>query len=119
MIGKMLSVVTMVAAGTSASIVGTSASVVKRQPVAALHRLRGGGGEPEKTGKVWTLNTFTRDHCRIASHLPSYLGSYIGPNMLDAKTIELVMLTVNSINTCPFCTVGAVSRSRRHAPSPA
>ena len=69
-------------------------------------RLRGGGrgGEPEKTGKVWTLNTFTRDHVRFAWELPSYLGSYVGPNMLDPKTIELVMLTVNSINTCPFCT---------------
>lgn len=65
-----------------------------------LLSLRGG----EQTGKIWSLNTFSRDHARLALELPSYLGSYIGPNRLDAKTIEEVMLTVNSVNTCPFCT---------------
>ena len=43
-------------------------------------------------------------YCPLA-RLPGYLGAYIHPSSaLDPKTIESVMLTVNSINTCPYCT---------------
>ncbi len=69
----------------------------------ALLRLR--GGEQRKTGKTWGLGTFTRDHCRIAKELPGYVGAYINPfTALEPKTIESVMLTMNTINTCPYCT---------------
>ena len=85
-----------------------------------------------KTGKTWAVSTFTRDHTRLmvrlfdscgssttplppslplSSPLPStqvelphYLGAYLGPRALPAATIEAIMLTVNSINTCPYCT---------------
>lgn len=71
--------------------------------------LRGGAtpAQPEqyKTGKTWTTASFTRDHVRFMKETPSYLGAYINPfSRLDPKTIESVMVTMNSINTCPYCT---------------
>ena len=54
--------------------------------------------------KDWYASTFSRDHCRFAWELCGYFGAYIGPNAVDPKTIESVMVTVNSINTCPYCT---------------
>merc|ERR1711988_1896039 len=60
-------------------------------------------GQP-KTGKVWKMSTFTRDHVRFMAELPHYLGAYVGPRALKPTTIEAVMVTVNSINTCPYCT---------------
>ena len=44
------------------------------------------------------------DHRTFAAQWPRIFGAYLGPNMLDAVTIESVMLAVNSINLCPFCT---------------
>jgi AhpD family alkylhydroperoxidase len=76
--------------------------------VAPLLQLRGGAAaEPPdqaKTGKLWVTSTFTRDHVRFLVELPHYLGAYLGPRALNPKTIESVMMTVNSINTCPYCT---------------
>jgi len=69
----------------------------------AALRLRGGAEQP-KTGKIWVTSTFTRDHVRFLAELIHYLGAYIGPRALSAKTIEAVMVTVNSVNTCPYCT---------------
>lgn len=69
----------------------------------SLLRLRGGEDQP-KTGKVWTLSTFTRDHVRFMAELPHYLGAYIGPRAVPPTVIESVMMTVNSVNTCPYCT---------------
>ena len=70
-----------------------------------LLRLRGGAIEQPKTGKVWVTSTFTRDHVRFAAELPSYLGAYANPfTSIEPKTIEAIMLTINSINTCPYCT---------------
>ena len=85
---------------------GAEAAVVSRpQPaLARLTKLRG-GAEQTKTGKVWVTSSFTRDHVRLAWELPGYLGAYINPfTSIDPKTIESVMCTVNSINTCPYCT---------------
>ncbi|KAL3776629.1 hypothetical protein ACHAW5_000886 [Stephanodiscus triporus] len=60
----------------------------------------------QKTGKVFTWSTLLRDHTRFFSVLPSYLLAYVGPSStsLVPKTIESVMLTVNSHNACPYCT---------------
>ena len=74
----------------------------KKPALARLTALR--GGEQPKTGKIWVTSTFTRDHCRFMAELPHYLGAYLGPRALSPKTIEAVMVTVNSINTCPYCT---------------
>lgn len=85
---------------------GCSALNVVRPASAPLLRLRGGGdGEQVKTGKVWVTSSFTRDHVRFAWELPSYLGSYLNPfTAIEPKVIESVMMTMNSINTCPYCT---------------
>ena len=60
----------------------------------------------QKTGKVFTWTTLLRDHTRFVSVLPSYLLAYVGPSStsLAPQMIESVMLTVNSHNTCPYCT---------------
>lgn len=59
----------------------------------------------EKTGKVWSWSTMIRDHARFAAMLPTYLGAYIMPgSCLRPNQIELVMTTMNSYNTCPYCT---------------
>ena len=80
-----------------------SAASAAASPRPALLRLRGGEEQP-KTGKLWTTSTFTRDHVRFMAELPHYLGAYLGPRALSPTTIESVMVTVNSINTCPYCT---------------
>jgi len=60
--------------------------------------------DDEKTGKLFTARTFTRDHTRFASMLPGYLAAYIVPGRaLAPAVIESVMVTMNSYNTCPYC----------------
>ena len=82
---------------------GAGTSVVP--PKSSLLRLRGGAADQPKTGKVWHTSTFTRDHVRLAWELPSYLGAYVNPfTSIEPRTIESIMMTVNSINTCPYCT---------------
>lgn len=62
-------------------------------------------GEEEKTGKIFTWSTLLRDHTRFISILPNYLFAYILPGYkLNPTVIEKIMLTVNSYNTCPYCT---------------
>jgi AhpD family alkylhydroperoxidase len=67
-------------------------------------RLRGGVVEQSKTGKLWVTSTFTRDHVRFMVELIHYLGAYVGPRALSPQIIESVMVTANSVNTCPYCT---------------
>jgi len=58
-----------------------------------------------RTSKLWTWNTLLRDHTRFVSMLPNYLAAYIIPGYsLKPTTIESVMVTMNTINTCPYCT---------------
>jgi AhpD family alkylhydroperoxidase len=46
-----------------------------------------------------------RDHVTIAGQLPAYLGAYLGPNAaLAPKLTEAIMMTMNSIDACPYCT---------------
>lgn len=60
--------------------------------------------EIEKTGKIWTWSTLIRDHAQFAAMLPGCLAAYIVPGRaLPSATIESVMLTMNSYNTCPYC----------------
>jgi AhpD family alkylhydroperoxidase len=42
-----------------------------------------------------------RDHSIFLSQLPSLVHAYL---TVDAKTIESIMLTVNSVNHCSYCT---------------
>ena len=32
-----------------------------------------------------------------------YLGAYAGPRALAPTTIESIMVTMNTVNTCPYC----------------
>ena len=58
-----------------------------------------------RTSKLWTWNTLLRDHTRFVSILPTYLAAYVMPGYsLPAATIESIMVTMNTINTCPYCT---------------
>jgi AhpD family alkylhydroperoxidase len=58
-----------------------------------------------RTRKLWDWNTLLRDHTRFVAMLPNYLAAYIVPGYsLSPTTIESVMVTMNSINTCPYCT---------------
>ena len=58
-----------------------------------------------RTSKLWTWKTLLRDHTRFLSMLPNYLAAYIIPGYsLTPTTIESVMVTMNTINTCPYCT---------------
>lgn len=55
------------------------------------------------TKKIWTAAGCLADHRRVASQLLSILGAYVGPNAIEAKLNEAVMVTVNSVNSCPYC----------------
>ena len=49
------------------------------------------------------MSTFTRDHVRFMGELVHYLGAYAGPRALAPTTIESIMVTMNTVNTCPYC----------------
>jgi len=58
-----------------------------------------------KIGKIYNWKTLMANHTRFTLMLPNYLASYIGPSSkLEPVTIEAVMVTMNSYNTCPYCT---------------
>lgn len=44
------------------------------------------------------------DHVSILLSLPKILDAYVGCNAMDPKTIESIMVAVNSVNNCPYCT---------------
>jgi AhpD family alkylhydroperoxidase len=61
--------------------------------------------ELEKTGRLFSWRTLLRDHVRFVVMLPRYFSAYVVPGRaLAPTTIEAVMVTVNSLNTCPYCT---------------
>jgi len=55
------------------------------------------------TKKTWTLGGCLADHRDVFSNLPRIAGAYIGPNAVDPHLNESVMVTVNSVNSCPYC----------------
>lgn len=55
------------------------------------------------TKKTWTAAGCLADHRRVASQLLRILGAYVGPSSIEAKLNEAVMVTVNSVNSCPYC----------------
>ena len=58
-------------------------------------------GEYQK--KTWTLGGCLADHRRVFLGLPRIAGAYVGRNSVDPSLNESVMVTVNSVNSCPFC----------------
>lgn len=55
------------------------------------------------TKKIWTLGGCLADHRDVILSLPRIAGAYVGPNAVDPHLNESVMVTVNSVNSCPFC----------------
>ena len=55
------------------------------------------------TKKTWTLGGCLADHRNVFLNLPRIAGAYAGPNAVDPHLNESVMVTVNSVNSCPFC----------------
>lgn len=53
--------------------------------------------------KIWTLSGCLADHRSVILNLPRIAGAYVGPHAVDPKLNESVMVTVNSVNSCPFC----------------
>ena len=53
--------------------------------------------------RAQAVSTFSRDHVRFMGELLHYLGAYAGPRALAPTTIESIMVTMNSVNTCPYC----------------
>ncbi|MEC8380413.1 MAG: hypothetical protein VXZ96_08825 [Myxococcota bacterium] len=53
--------------------------------------------------KMWTLSGAFADHRQVFLQLPRILLAYVGPNSIEPSLNEAVMVTVNSVNSCPFC----------------
>ena len=53
--------------------------------------------------KIWTLGGCLADHRSVFLSLPRIAGAYVGPNSVAPQLNESVMVTVNSVNSCPFC----------------
>lgn len=53
--------------------------------------------------KIWTAGGSLADHRMLFRQLPKILGAYVGPNSIPAQLNEAVMVTVNSVNSCPYC----------------
>ena len=53
--------------------------------------------------KIWTALGCLADHKRVISSLPKILDAYVGPNSIEPSLNESVMVTVNSVNSCPYC----------------
>ena len=53
--------------------------------------------------KVWTLGGCLADHEQVLRHLPRIAGAYVGPHAVAPHLNESVMVTVNSVNSCPYC----------------
>lgn len=48
---------------------------------------------------------FLKDHFHLTTEIFNLYGAYLGCNSIDPKLNESVMITVNSVNECPYCTI--------------
>ena len=53
--------------------------------------------------KMWTTQGFFADHKIVFRNLFRIAGAYVGPHAVDPELNEAVMVTVNSVNSCPYC----------------
>jgi AhpD family alkylhydroperoxidase len=53
--------------------------------------------------KTWTLGGCLADHRQVFLNIPRIAGAYVGTNSVAPDLNESVMVTVNSVNSCPFC----------------
>lgn len=55
--------------------------------------------------KTWcSFGDLLRDHVLIASQLPSIALAYVGSHSIEPSITEAIMLTMNSVNNCGYCT---------------
>mmetsp|Transcript_64231 Transcript_64231/g.144986 ORF Transcript_64231/g.144986 Transcript_64231/m.144986 type:complete len:252 (-) Transcript_64231:158-913(-) len=54
--------------------------------------------------KIWNFNSCLADHLDVLCSLPKILDAYAGCNSVSPKLNESIMVTVNSVNNCPYCT---------------
>ena len=54
--------------------------------------------------KVWTPQECLEDHRDVLLQLPFIMGAYVGPNAIEPRLNESIMVAVNSANQCPYCT---------------
>mmetsp|Transcript_85581 Transcript_85581/g.261773 ORF Transcript_85581/g.261773 Transcript_85581/m.261773 type:complete len:243 (-) Transcript_85581:236-964(-) len=54
--------------------------------------------------KTWTFCQCLADHFQVFLSIPKIFDAYVGPNQISAKLNESIMVTVNSVNQCPYCT---------------
>mmetsp|Transcript_114976 Transcript_114976/g.245525 ORF Transcript_114976/g.245525 Transcript_114976/m.245525 type:complete len:251 (+) Transcript_114976:76-828(+) len=54
--------------------------------------------------KTWTACTCLADHFQVVTSIPKILDAYVGCNSIEPKLNESIMVTVNSVNNCPYCT---------------
>ena len=57
-------------------------------------------------------NDCLADHAIYAKNCTAIIDGYVGRNRLPADTIETIMLTVNGVVACPFCTALHVDLGR-------
>lgn len=53
--------------------------------------------------KMWSPAGFLADHREVLSRLPRIALAYVGPHAVTPRINESVMVTVNSVNACPYC----------------
>ena len=57
------------------------------------------------TSGQWTWTTMIRDHTQFLTMLPTYLGADLIPGYwLAPVEKESIMVTMNEVNKCPYCT---------------
>jgi len=57
----------------------------------------------EYSKKTWTAAGCLADHKRVLLSIPKIFDAYVGPNAIKPDLNESVMVTVNSVNSCPYC----------------
>lgn len=53
--------------------------------------------------KMWSPGGFLADHREVLMQLPRIALAYVGPHAVAPRINESVMVTVNSVNACPYC----------------
>lgn len=57
-----------------------------------------------RSSKAWgSWKEALSDHRTFLQQWPSIVDAYVGPNALEPSLAEAVMLTINSVNLCSFC----------------
>lgn len=54
--------------------------------------------------KTWTACRCLADHIQVFTSIPKILDAYVGCNSIEPSLNESIMVTVNSVNNCSYCT---------------